>query len=122
MALLAAGIVGLLPRASLLALGVTVAGGVLVGGLLFLLTAVVAHRPVTTELSLIVLWGTAQLAAGVALRTAGVLRPPAATAWIVAIAVATVVGLACYVVSYRLDPGTATGSAWFRSPSTAWWH
>ena len=34
----------------------------------------------------------------------GVLSAPAASVWIVATAVATVVGLACYLVFYRLDP------------------
>src|SRR5690349_11522336 len=56
--LLAVGIVALLPRASLPALGLTILGGVLVGALLFYLTANVAHRPVTTELPLIIVWTT----------------------------------------------------------------
>lgn len=102
--LLAVGIVALLPKASWLALGATIIGGVLVGALLLYVTSSVAHRPVTTELPLIVVWATMQLAAGITLRTAGVLRPPAASAWIVATAIATLVGLACYLVFYRLDP------------------
>lgn len=102
--LLVVGVVGLLPRASLPALGATVVGGVLVGALLLYLTSSIAHRPVTTELPLIVVWGTAQLAAGVALGTAGTLRASAASAWVVATAAATLVGLACYLVFYRLDP------------------
>ena len=76
----------------------------LVGALLVYVTSTVAHRPVTTELPLIVVWSTMQLAAGVTLRTAGVLAAPAASAWFVAIAVATLVGLVCYLVFYRLDP------------------
>lgn len=104
MVLLGLGIAALLPKASWLALGATIVGGVLVGALLLHLTTRVAHRPVTTELPLIVLWATAQLAAGITLRTAGVLRAPSASAWIVATAVATLVGLACYLVFYRLDP------------------
>ena len=102
--LLAVGIVALLPRASWLALGATIVGGVLVGALLLYLTSSVAHRPPTTELPLIVVWATGQLAAGVTLRTAGVLGAPAASAWIVATAIATLVGLACYLIFYRLDP------------------
>lgn len=102
--LLAVGIAVLLPKASWLALGGTLVGGVLVGASLLYLTSSVAHRPVTTELPLIVVWTTAQLAAGVTLGTAGVLRTPAAAAWIVAIAIAALVGLACYLVFYRLDP------------------
>ena len=102
--LLALGVVALLPRASWLALGATVVGSALVGALLLYITSSVAHRPPTTELPLIVVWGTAQLAAGVTLRTAGVLPPPAASAWVVATAIATLVGLACYLVFYRLDP------------------
>lgn len=102
--LLAVGMVTLLPRASWLALGATIGGGVVVGALLLYLSSHVAHRPVTTELPLIVLWGTMQLATGVTLRTAGVLTGPAGSAWILAIAIATLVGLACYLVFYRLDP------------------
>jgi hypothetical protein len=105
--LLAVGIAALLPKASAPALGVTIVGGVLVGALLLYVTSRVAHRPVTTELPLIVVWTTMQLAAGITLRTAGVLRAPAATAWIVALAITTLVGLACYLVFYRLDPVTA---------------
>jgi hypothetical protein len=107
--LLAVGIVTLAARASWLALVATVVGGVLVGALLLYLTTALAHRPVTTELPLIVLWGTAQAAAGVALRTAGMLETPATTAWFAALAVATLVGLACYLVFYRLDPVLAYG-------------
>jgi hypothetical protein len=102
--LLAVGIAALLPKASSPALGATIVGGVLVGALLLYVTSSVAHRPVTTELPLIVVWATVQLAAGITLRTAGVLRAPAASAWIVATAIATLVGLACYLIFYRLDP------------------
>ncbi len=43
-----------------------------------------------------------QLAAGITLRTARVLTAPAASTWIVATAIATLVGLACYLIFYRL--------------------
>jgi hypothetical protein len=102
--LMAVGIAALLPKASSPALVATIVGGVLVGALLLYVTSNVAHRPVTTELPLIVVWATVQLAAGITLRTAGVLRAPAASAWIVATAIATLVGLACYLIFYRLDP------------------
>jgi hypothetical protein len=102
--LLAVGIAALLPKASLSALGATIVGGVLVGALLLYLTSSVAHRPVTTELPLIIVWATAQLAAGITLWTVGVLEAPAASAWIVATAIATLVGLVCYLIFYRLDP------------------
>jgi hypothetical protein len=102
--LLAVGIAALLPKASLPALGATIVGGVLGGALLLYVTSSVAHRPVTTELPLIVVWATVQLAAGITLGTAGVLRAPAASAWIVATAIATLVGLVCYLIFYRLDP------------------
>jgi hypothetical protein len=72
--LLAVGIAALLPKASSPALGATIVGGALVGALLLYVTSSVAHRPVTTELPLIVVWATVQLAAGITLRTAGVLR------------------------------------------------
>ncbi len=102
--LLAVGIAALLPKASSPALGATIVGGVLVGALLFYANAVLAHRPVTTELPLIVVWATMQLAAGVTLRTAGVLNAPAASTWMIATAIATLVGLACYLIFYRLHP------------------
>ena len=102
--LLGVGIAALLPKASAPALGATIVGGVLVGALLLYLTSSVAHRPVTTELPLIVVWATMQLAAGITLQTAGVLRAPAASAWIAATAIATLVGLGCYLIFYRLDP------------------
>lgn len=105
--LLAVGIAALVSKASAAALGATVVGGALVGALLLHLTSNVAHRPLTTELPLIVVWGTMQLAAGVTLRTAGVLTVPAASAWVVATAVATLVGLACYLIFYRLEPVAA---------------
>jgi hypothetical protein len=102
--LLAVGISAVLPKASSKALAVTIVGGVLVGALLLYATSTLAHRPVTTELPLIVIWATAQLAVGTTLRTGGVLSAPAASLWIVATAIATLVGLACYLVFYRLDP------------------
>ena len=101
--LLAVGIAAL-PKASSPALAATIVGGVLVGALLFYVTSSVAHRRITTELSLIVVWATVQFAAGVTLRTAGSLRSPAAFAWIVATATATLVALTCYLIFYRLDP------------------
>jgi drug/metabolite transporter (DMT)-like permease len=97
-------IAALLPKASLPALGATIVGGVLVGALLLYVTSGVGHRPVTTELPLIVVWATVQLAAGITLWTAGVLRAPAASAWIVATVIATLVGLTCYLMFYRLEP------------------
>src|SRR6476661_7728604 len=101
--LLAVGIAALLPKASPAALAATIVGGVFVGALLLYVTAGVAHRPVTTELPLIVVWATAQLAAGITLWSAGELPAPADSAWIVATGIATLVGLACYVIFYRLD-------------------
>lgn len=105
--LLAVGIAALLPKASPPALVATIVGGASVGALLLYLTSSVAHRPVTTELPLIVVWATAQLAAGITLRTAEVLTAPAASAWIAATAIATLVGLGCYLVFYRLEPAVA---------------
>jgi hypothetical protein len=102
--LLAVGMAALFPGASLAALGATIVGGIVVGALLFHVTSSVAHRPVTTELPLIVVWATMQLAAGITLRTAGVLSAPAASAWVVATAIATLVGLVCYLIFCRLDP------------------
>ena len=105
--LLAVGSALLLPRASGLALGATVVGGVVLGAVLVWLTTTLAHRSLTTELPLIVVWTTAQVLAGVALATSGVLSTPAAAVWLGATAVALVVGLACYLVFYRLGAAAA---------------
>lgn len=102
--LLLGGMLGLASRLSWPAVGAVVLGGVVVGAGLFAVTSGPLHRPVTSELPLIIIWATAQLAAGVALATAGHLTAPAASAWVVAVVVATLVGLACYVVFYRLAP------------------
>ena len=102
--LLGVGVVALLPKASVPALGATVVGGAVAGVLLVWVTSTVAHRPLTTELPLILVWATMQLAAGITLRTAGALTAPAGSAWILAVAVATLVGLICYLIFYRLDP------------------
>lgn len=101
------GVGALLTKASVPGLVTTVVGGVLVGALSIALTSRVAHRPLTTELPLIMVWGTAQVAAGVMLRTSGALSVAAVSAWMVVTAMATLVGLACYLVFYRLDPLSA---------------
>jgi hypothetical protein len=77
---------------------------VFVGALLLHVTSSVAHRPVTTELPLIIVWTTMQLAAGITLQTAGVLRSSTASTWLIATAIAALVGLVCYLIFYRLDP------------------
>ena len=100
--LLAVGSALLLPRASGLALGATVVGGVVLGAVLVWLTTTLAHRSLTTELPLIVVWTTAQVLAGVALGTSGVLSTPTAAVWLGATAVALLVGLACYLIFYSL--------------------
>ena len=119
--LLAIGIVALLPKASWPAVGATIVGGVVVGAMLLYVTARVAHRPVTTELPLIVVWATGQLAAGIALRTAGVLEAPAASAWIIATGSRRWSGWPATSSSTGSIRSPRTGSAWFRSPSTGWW-
>lgn len=63
--LLAVGIAALLPKASSSVLVATIVDGVLVGALLLYVTSNVAHRRVTTELPLIVVCATVQLAAGI---------------------------------------------------------
>src|ERR671916_284715 len=51
------------------------------------------------------LGGLALLAVGIAALLPKASWPaPAASAWIVATAIATLVGLACYLIFYRLDP------------------
>jgi hypothetical protein len=103
-ALLGAGIVGLAGRGSVPSLGGVVLGGVVVGAALLAVTAGPLHRPVTTELPLIVIWATVQLAACAVLTASGWLAGPASSGWIGATVVATVAGLVCYLAFYRLDP------------------
>jgi hypothetical protein len=119
--LLTVGIAALLPKASPPALVATIVGGVSVGALLLYVTSGVAHRPVTTELPLIVVWATVQLAAGITLRTAGVRgrrrRPPGSSrqrsrrwsGW---------PATSCSIGSIR---SLRSGSAWCPSPSTGSW-
>lgn len=102
--LLAIGIAVLIPKASPTALVATIVGGALIGAALLYLTSSIAHRRVTTELPLIIVWATLQLATGITLRTADVLSAPAAVVWIGATAIATLIGLICYLIFYRLDP------------------
>lgn len=81
-----------------------VLGGVLLYPTLAAFTTGPLGRPLTTELPLIVLWTTVQVAAWAALSLGGSLTGPAAIAGWAAIAVTVVVGLGCYLAFYRLPP------------------
>ncbi len=103
-ALLIVGIVTLTGRSSGLPAGGVALGGLVAGAVLIAVTAGPLHRPVTTELPLIVIWATVQLATCAALTTSGHLAGAATFTWVAASVVATVVGVICYLLFYRLDP------------------
>ncbi len=108
----AAGIAGLAFAASGLRAagdnpGLIPSGWVLWGGaaayvLALLITGFLLHRPVTTELFLIVGWAMLALAEASALFGCGALGRGAAMAFVVLIAVGAAVSMVCYVLYYKL--------------------
>jgi hypothetical protein len=78
-------------------------GGVLLYGGLLALTAFLFHRPVTTELILIVGWAMLALAEISALYAFGALTHSTAILQAVITAAAAVISLVCYLLYYHLD-------------------
>jgi hypothetical protein len=78
-------------------------GGAVLFVVLLLVTAVVFHRQVTSELIIIHIWAALELSAVAVLYGAGHFGPGRAAALAVLVGIATVVGLICYVLFYRLD-------------------
>ncbi|WP_294157556.1 hypothetical protein [uncultured Selenomonas sp.] len=81
--------------------------GVLAYPLLLLVTVKWFHRVPTTELLLIVAWAVLETLVVTVLVLAGLAADGAALPCALAIVFATVVGLACYLVYYRLAPWPA---------------
>ena len=81
--------------------------GVIAYPLLLLVTMRCFHRVPTTELLLIVAWAVLEALVVTMLVLAGLAADGAALPCALAIAVATAVGLACYLVYYRLAPWPA---------------
>lgn len=112
-----------LPALVLLALSVSalnaasgggLSGPILLGALalyliLLLVTKAAFHRPVTSELLIMLVWAAAQLCAVAALRGAGRFGPGRTAALAVLVGLATAADVVCYVLYYRLD---AQASYW----------
>ena len=81
--------------------------GVLAYPVLLFVTVKGFHRVPTTELVLIVAWAVLEAMVVTVLVRAGFAAPGAAMPCSIAIALATVIGLVCYVLYYRLAPWPA---------------
>jgi hypothetical protein len=78
-------------------------GGVAMFFILLLITAVAFHRIVTSELMLIHIWAVLELSAVAVLYGTGRFGAGRAAALAVLVGIATIAGLICYVLYYRLD-------------------
>ena len=74
---------------------------------LLAVTSIAFHRPLTSELLIIQVWAAIELCAIAALYTADRFGPGRAATIAALVAIATVVGMACYVLYYRLDEAAA---------------
>lgn len=81
--------------------------GIVAYPVLLLLTVKVLHRVPTTELLLIVAWAVLEAMVVAVLAFSGLAADGAALPCFVAIVLATVIGLICYLVYYHLAPWTA---------------
>lgn len=116
-ALIASAVVTGIAAITLLALGIADLAGqgkgipasfILIGAVaayiaLLAATKFLFGRPVTSELLIMIVWAAVELAAIGALRQSGRFGDSAASSLCVLVAVATVAGLVCYVLYYRLD-------------------
>lgn len=84
-----------------------VLGAAAVFFVLLAVTSIAFHRPLTSELLIIHVWAAIELCAIAALYTADRFGPGRATTIAALVAIATVVGMACYVLYYRLDEAAA---------------
>lgn len=83
-----------------------ICAGVAAYAVLLALSAGIIHRPATTELALIVLWGTFEICAITVLKHTG-LSPTTATPLLAVTAVMLVISLTCYMMYYRLGAWAA---------------
>jgi len=96
--------IGFMPRAGK---GIPVAA-ILLGALALYaislsITKTVFHRPVTSELPVMFMWAAVEFAAIAALRRSGRFEISQTVMLAVLVTLATLVGLVCYVLYYRLD-------------------
>ncbi len=84
-----------------------VLGAAAVFFVLLAVTSIAFHRPLTSELLIIHVWAAIELCAIAALYTADRFGPGRAATIAALVAIATVVGMACYVLYYRLDEAAA---------------
>ncbi|MGI6735854.1 MAG: hypothetical protein ACOX41_00875 [Anaerovoracaceae bacterium] len=82
-------------------------GGIAAYVLLLLITRLLLHRPVTTELFLIVAWAVLELALLSKLNGAGAITDFRFAVMIAVLAAAVVSSLVFYVLYYRMEPVTA---------------
>ena len=78
-------------------------GGVAAYIILLVITLVFLHRPVTTELFLIVGWAVLALSEMNALFGGGLLPRGLSTGFVITILAASAVSLVCYIIYYHLD-------------------
>ncbi|WP_088227383.1 hypothetical protein [Desulfosporosinus sp. FKB] len=78
-------------------------GGAVLYVLLFFVTTIVFHRIVTLELMVIDIWAILELSAVAVLFGTGRFGAGRAAVLVALVGIATVVGLICYVLYYRLD-------------------
>lgn len=102
-ALLVRGILASTMKPSLFPTSWVVWGGIAAYVLLFAVTLVLLHRPVTTELLLIIGWAMVALAEVNALYGTGQFSHLAAVVCVIIILAALMICLACYTVYYKLS-------------------
>jgi hypothetical protein len=102
-ALLSAGISSLSHNSKGLPVRSILIGAAVLFIVLLLVTTVVFHRQVTSELIIIHIWAALEISAVAVLYGTGRFGPGRVAALAVLVGIATVVGLICYVLYYHLD-------------------
>lgn len=87
--------------------GIIFAAALLLYGILLAVSIYVFHRPVTSELFIMILWAAGELCALSALYAAGRFGMPEALVILLLVLAATAAGFVCYVQYYKLT-GTAS--------------
>jgi hypothetical protein len=83
--------------------GVALWGGVAAYIVLLIVTVLLLHRPVTTELFLIVGWAVLALSEMNALFGSGLFSHKLSVGFVITILAASAVSLVCYIIYYQLD-------------------
>jgi hypothetical protein len=101
--LLSLGIAELVGQGKGIPLSLILIGAVAAYIVLLATTKLLCGRPVTSELLIMIVWAAVELAAIGVLRQSGRFSVFAASSLGILVALATVAGLVCYVLYYRLD-------------------